>query len=65
MKNIFNKREDLKLYDKSGTLRYEFCIDLDDFSWECIYDSNGNELTHKNSDGYSYECTRDSNGKII
>ena len=65
MKNIFNKKEDLKLYNKNGTLRYKFYTYLNGDSGESTYDSNGNKLTYKDSNGDSYECTYDSNGNVL
>lgn len=51
MKNILGTTENLELFNKEGKLVYEFCKDSDGFSYECTYDSNGNKLTYKNSNG--------------
>lgn len=65
MKNILGTTESLELFNKDGRRVYEFIKDLDGFSFESTYDSNGKELTYKNSDGYSSEYTYDSNGKEL
>ncbi len=65
MKNILGKTEGLTLYNKEGKRVYEFDTYSDRYSSERTYDSNGNELTYKNSDGYSSESTYDSNGKEL
>lgn len=65
MKNIFNTEENLELFNENGVRVYEYYKRLDGYSYEYTYDSNGNELTHKNSYGYSEEYTRDSEGKIL
>lgn len=65
MKNILGTTENLELFNKEGKLVYEFCKDSDGFSYECTYDSNGNELTYKNSYGFSSEYTYDSNGNKL
>jgi hypothetical protein len=51
MKNILGTTENLELFDKDGRLLYNFYKDSDGYSAETTYDSNGKELTYKNSDG--------------
>jgi hypothetical protein len=53
MKNIFGTTENLELFDKDGKIVYEFYKGSDGYSFEITYDSNGNELTYKNSNGVS------------
>jgi hypothetical protein len=65
MKNILGKTENLELFNKDGKRVYEFTHNLYGFSYEYTYDSNGNQLTYKDSNGFSYEITRDSNGKEL
>jgi YD repeat-containing protein len=40
-------------------------IERNDIPYGSTYDSNGNELTYKDSDGLWAEYTYDSNGKIL
>jgi len=65
MKNIFGTTENLELFDKDGRIVYRFHKPLYGFICEYTYDSHGNILTYKNSDGYSYEYTRDSHGREL
>jgi YD repeat-containing protein len=65
MKNIFNTEENLNLFNKNGIKVYEYFKNLNGFSYERTYDSNGKLLTYKDSDGFSYECTYDSNGNEL
>ena len=65
MKNVLGKKKSLKLYNKNSVRVYAYCKLSNGFIWERTYDSNGNELTHKDSTGFSDEYTRDSNGKIL
>ena len=66
MKNIQGTEENLELFNENGIKVYEYFKDSKSwFSYERTYDSNGNELTHKDSTGFSDEYTRDSNGNII
>ena len=51
MKNILGTTENLELFDKEGIRVYQFYKTLDGFSSETTRDSEGNELTYKNSDG--------------
>jgi hypothetical protein len=51
MKNIFGTTENLELFDRDGRLLYNFYKGLYGYSAETTYDSNGNELSYKNSDG--------------
>ena len=51
MKNIFNNEEKLDLFNKEGKRVYEFCKNSHGISYEKTYDSNGKELTFKDSDG--------------
>jgi hypothetical protein len=62
MKNIQGKEEGLKLFNENGVMVYEFYKNSPGYTWEKTYDSNGNELTFKDSNEYSCEYTRDSNG---
>ena len=50
MKNILGTTENLELYNKEGKMVYEFYNDSNVFIYESIYDSNGEELTYKDSD---------------
>ena len=65
MKNIQGTENKLQLFNQEGVRVYAYRKLSIGFSYERTYDSNGNELTHKDSTGYSYEYTRDSNGNII
>ena len=65
MKNILGKTDNLKLFNKEGKLVYKFCKYSYGLSYEYTYDSNGKELTYKDSDGFSSEYTRDSNGNEL
>ena len=65
MKNIIGTTENLELYNKEGVRVYKFWTNSNGFSFESIYDSNGNTLTYKDSVGYSYERTYDSNGNTL
>ena len=65
MKNLLGTTENLKLYDKNGTLIYEFYKNSNGYSYKYTYDSNGNQLTFENSDAYSYKYTYDSNGNRL
>ena len=51
MKNILGKTESLELFNKEGKRVYDFYKRSDGYSAECTYDSNGNELTFKDSNG--------------
>ena len=64
MKNILGTQEDLRLYNKAGNLVYRF-IKAEFYFFESTYDSNGNELTFKNSKGYSWEKTYDDDGNQL
>ena len=65
MKNILGKTEELELFNKAGKRVYRFCKKSDVFSSESTYDSNGKELTFKNSNEYSHEYTYDSHGNPL
>jgi hypothetical protein len=65
MKNILGKKEDLELFNADGVRVYEFEIDLRGCCYEYTYDSNGNELTFKDSLGYWGERTYDDNGNQL
>ena len=65
MTNILGTEENLELFNKDGVRVYEYRKNSNGYSYECTYDSNGNELTFKNSNGFSYEYTYDSNGKVL
>ena len=65
MKNILGKKKSLKLFNENGIKVYEYFKYQSGFSYECTYDSNGKELTYKDSDGYSYEATYDSDNKEL
>jgi uncharacterized protein RhaS with RHS repeats len=62
MKNILGKTENLELFNKDGKRVYQFINYWDGVSCEYTYDSNGNQLTYKDSGGFSSEYTYDSNG---
>jgi hypothetical protein len=51
MKNILRTEKDLELFNKEGKRVYWFRKYSDGYSWERTYDSNGNELTYKDSRG--------------
>jgi hypothetical protein len=51
MKNILGKTENLELFNKDGKRVYLFYKYLYGFSFEYTYDSNGKELTYKDSNG--------------
>lgn len=51
MKNILGTTEDLNLFNKEGRKVYEFYKDSNGDWWESTYDSNGKELTYKDSNG--------------
>ena len=53
MKNILGKTEDLVLYNKEGKRVYAFTTLSNGYSGESTYDSNGKELTYKDSTGVS------------
>lgn len=65
MKNIFNKEENLELFNKEGKMVYKFYKNPNGGSHEYTYDSNGKVLTYKNSNGFSFEYTYDSNGNEL
>ena len=62
MKNILGTEENLELFNENGIKVYDYFKYTFGYSEEFTYDSNGNELTYKNSDGYIFEYTHDSNG---
>jgi hypothetical protein len=51
MKNILRTEKDLELFNKEEKRVYWFRKDYRGYSYEYTYDSNGRELTYKNSDG--------------
>ena len=51
MKNIQGTEENLELFNENGIKVYEYFKDSDGHSYDRTYDSNGKELTYKNSDG--------------
>ena len=51
MKNILGTTENLELFNKEGKLVYEFENESNGSRYERTYDSNGNELTYKDSNG--------------
>jgi hypothetical protein len=65
MKNIFGKTENIELFDKDGKVVYNFRKGSDAYSYERTYDSNGNQLTYKDSNGNSFERTYDINGNEL
>jgi YD repeat-containing protein len=65
MKNIQGTEENLELFNENGVRVYAYRKLSIGFSYERTYDSNGNELTYKNSSGHSSGYTRDSNGNIL
>ena len=65
MKNVLGKQEELELFNKQGNLAYKFFQNWDRNWGEYTYDSNGNQLTYKNSNGYWGESTYDSNGNLL
>jgi YD repeat-containing protein len=60
MKNIFGTTEELRLTDENGALRYMY-NKIDHYT----YDSNGNILTYRSSDGYSAKYTYNSMGNEL
>ena len=50
MKNILGTTEDLDLYNKEGVMVYSFYKYPNGHWHEYTYDSNGKELTYKDSD---------------
>jgi len=65
MKNIQGTEVNLELFNENGIKVYEYFKYQYAHSYECTYDSNGNELTYKDSNGYSYEATYDSDNKEL
>ncbi len=65
MKNILGTKEDLKLYDANGTIKYLYFKTSKGYSYECTYDDQENELTYKDSNGFSYESTYDEQGNEL
>jgi len=65
MKNILGTEENLELFNEDGKKVYEYFKHPFGYSYEYTRDSNGNELSYKNSNGYWYEYTYDSNGKEL
>tara|TARA_R110000823_G_scaffold314955_1_gene445111 strand:- start:3837 stop:4136 length:300 start_codon:yes stop_codon:yes gene_type:complete len=66
MKNILGNKKDLEFYNKDGVMVYEFCTLSDDsYSYEYIYDKNGNLLTGKYSDDYWSKYTYDNKGNEL
>jgi hypothetical protein len=53
MKNILGTTENLELFDKDGKRVYHFHKYSTGYSSEYTYDSNGKELTYKNSTGFT------------
>ena len=53
MKNILGTTDDLELFNKKGKKVYEFENDSNGYWYEYTYDSDGNELTYKDSNGYT------------
>jgi hypothetical protein len=51
MKNLLGTTDNLQLFDKENRLVYEFIKSSNGFSYERTYDSNGNQLTYKDSNG--------------
>jgi hypothetical protein len=51
MKNLLGTTDNLQLFDKENRLVYEFIKSSNGFSYERTYDSNGKELTYKDSNG--------------
>ena len=65
MKNILGTTENLELFNKEGRKVYDFGKVLGGCSYERTYDSNGNKLTYKSSNGYWSKRTYNSNGKEL
>jgi len=53
MKNILGTEENLELFNENGIKVYKYYKHSNGFSYEYTRDSNGNELTFKNSKGVS------------
>ena len=53
MKNIKGTEENLELFNENGIRVYEYFKNSNGFSCEYTRDSNGNELTYKDSNGES------------
>ena len=53
MKNILGTEEDLELFNENGIKVYEYFKYPFGYSEEFTYDSNGNIITYKDSDGVS------------
>ena len=53
MKNILGTTENLSLYNKEGKIVYEYNTYSNGYNSESIYDSNGKELTYKDSNGFT------------
>ncbi len=53
MKNILGTTDNLELFNKDGKRVYRFIKYSNAYSYEFNYDSNGNILTYKNSNGVS------------
>jgi len=53
MKNIQGTEENLELFNENGIKVYKYYKHSNGFSYEYTRDSNGNELTFKNSKGVS------------
>ena len=62
MKNIQGTEENLELFNENGIKIYEYFKYSFGYSEEFTYDSEGNIITYKNSNGYSYEAKYDSDG---
>ena len=65
MKNILGNKENLELFNADGVTVYRFEAYKDGSCSERTYDSNGNDLTFKNSDGYWSERTYNSDGNEL
>jgi YD repeat-containing protein len=65
MKNILGTTEELELFNKAGIKVYEFTHNSNRYSYEITRDSDGNQLTYKDSNGFSHEYTRDLNGNEL
>lgn len=65
MENIFGTKEELKLYDKNRTLRYEFYTGEDGVLKEAIYNHKGQSVSFKDATGYWGRNIRDEKGKVI
>lgn len=65
MKNILGTTENLDLFNKEGRKVYSFWTSKTGYSCERTYDSNGNQLTFKDSSGHWTEYTYDSDGKEL